>query len=1445
MALLVLLLNGPDSWAQATKTLPGDYVSFTQAINDVNTTYPNGGVTVNVAAGYTETAPAGGLPLLTAQGSSTAPIVFQKVGGGPNPLITAPVGTLNPSSVASPADGIVRLSGADYVTFDGIDLLDPASNNTPTKAMEFGYAFFRPLATNGCQNNTIQNCTVTMNRSGSGSTTGFLYGVYMALTTATGSSITPTSAAGSNSGNRFYANTILNAQSGIFVTGYSDNAPYALADQNNDFGGSAAATGNTIRNYGGVAGIIAYGIRATYQQSPNASYNTVENAGGGGAATASSLYGVYLTLGSSGDITLTNNTVTLVHAPATTGVTGTAVYSGHTGTGTANLNNNVVSYTLNNGSTTASANTRFLVHSNSSTAIGALNMNGNQVTCNLGNASTGGINARAYGVYNQGPVARAASLSNNTVRYALSNSGSGGIAASGSACYGVINDGATPSMALNANTVAYSLTNTTSAGAISASCQAIYNGGSVSGTLSMSGNVISHTVPASPATVGTISGNLLGLFNPAAVPGNLVIDNNTVNYAITNGGTTISSGLTGLTNQNSGISGTTSFSGNTFNFALATSAGTTSSTLLGISNSATTPLMGAATMSNNTFTYSGTSTGGTFSSAFTGISNGAATGSTLTIDNNTLLNSNTASTGTMTFIAATGASSALVTISNNRYQNSSTASAGPVYFITNGTGTGTTTANNLLVQDNSFTNLTRTGAGTTYGYYNLGRASAAGTHTLSNNTIAGLTLMGAFAGLESLVAVGSGATIGITYSVTGNVIGRPGSGGSIASTGVGAVTGLQVGGFALSGTLANNSVQSLSGTGQVTGLTLSGDPTLPVSTTSTYFAGSISGNTIAGLRTSSATASVYGMYLPASNATSGAISTIGNRVADLSVPGMGTVYGIDVVSGPSHTLANNVIGSLTAPASTVANAVVGLYLLGGTTVSAYYNTVYLGSTGPSTSAACYRASTGTTTLRNNIFYNERTGSGSNYALANASTTGFVGSPGSPSANTSDYNLFVTADAAKVGLYGSTAYSFAGWKTATGGDGSSLSETTAVVPAASLFTDASTADLSLQAGSPLAWYANGTGTQVATISTDYAGTPRPSTVAAGAPDLGAFEVTPTSTPPALAVSAAPALGGTQAFALGGRTLATLVYGSTGTVPSSVVARYYSGTNPPAPFVAGARYANAYFDFSDANADGSGYTYQPTLTYDPALLGTIASEAAQRISQRNPDNTGYGTFFSTAVSPAPTRTLTGPGGLTGLGILAIGDEAAPLPVQLVRFEAVRQGTTAALSWATASEMNNQSFEVQVSTDGQVFRKLGFVAGAGNSQAAHNYEYLDEEAGKTGLRYYRLRQLDFSGKESFSPIRTVQFEALMGSLVAWPNPCQQAVHLGLKLPQAAASASLTLTDVMGHQVLRQELGPLPAGFSQPTLESAAFGGLPAGVYVLRLATAASAQMLKLVKE
>ncbi len=89
---------------------------------------------------------------------------------------------------------------------------------------------------------------------------------------------------------------------------------------------------------------------------------------------------------------------------------------------------------------------------------------------------------------------------------------------------------------------------------------------------------------------------------------------------------------------------------------------------------------------------------------------------------------------------------------------------------------------------------------------------------------------------------------------------------------------------------------------------------------------------------------------------------------------------------------------------------------------------------------------------------------------------------------------------------------------------------------------------------------------------------------------------------------------------------------------------------------------------------------------------------------------------------------------------------LPISLASFTAKAVDKTILLSWNTASEQNNKSFEVQHSADGKVFTTIGNVDGAGTSTSLKSYSFSDENP-NAGVNYYQLVQHDFDGKTSTS--------------------------------------------------------------------------------------------------
>ncbi len=255
----VLIITG-SIYAQpisGTKSIPGDYATIEAAIAALNTNGVGaGGVTFNVAAGHTETFSGPTVGTLTATGTLADQIIFQKSGGGANPLITAGIGT------STTTDGIIKIAGGDYITFDGISVQESAGNVTATTQMEWGYALVKKNAAapfDGCQFVTIKNAAITLVKTNVNSA-GIYTGNHIATAT-TALVITSTTDAMNNC--KFYSNTISNVYLGIRLGGYAAATPFTLYDQDNEIG---VGGGNSITNFAGAA-TTTYGIYVIYQNN--------------------------------------------------------------------------------------------------------------------------------------------------------------------------------------------------------------------------------------------------------------------------------------------------------------------------------------------------------------------------------------------------------------------------------------------------------------------------------------------------------------------------------------------------------------------------------------------------------------------------------------------------------------------------------------------------------------------------------------------------------------------------------------------------------------------------------------------------------------------------------------------------------------------------------------------------------------------------------------------------------------------------------------------------------------------------------------------------------------------------------------------------------------------------------------------------------------------------
>lgn len=112
-------------------------------------------------------------------------------------------------------------------------------------------------------------------------------------------------------------------------------------------------------------------------------------------------------------------------------------------------------------------------------------------------------------------------------------------------------------------------------------------------------------------------------------------------------------------------------------------------------------------------------------------------------------------------------------------------------------------------------------------------------------------------------------------------------------------------------------------------------------------------------------------------------------------------------------------------------------------------------------------------------------------------------------------------------------------------------------------------------------------------------------------------------------------------------------------------------------------------------------------------------------------------------------------------------AELPVTLQYFKGHAGSKGNRLEWATATEYQNDRFEIERSIDGDQFVTIGAVKGSEQSTALRTYHFIDELP-PPGVVYYRLRQVGMDGKATYLETITVSTHTIgTGNLSYYPNP------------------------------------------------------------------------------
>ena len=173
---------------------------------------------------------------------------------------------------------------------------------------------------------------------------------------------------------------------------------------------------------------------------------------------------------------------------------------------------------------------------------------------------------------------------------------------------------------------------------------------------------------------------------------------------------------------------------------------------------------------------------------------------------------------------------------------------------------------------------------------------------------------------------------------------------------------------------------------------------------------------------------------------------------------------------------------------------------------------------------------------------------------------------------------------------------------------------------------------------------------------------------------------------------------------------------------------------------------------------------------------------------------------------------------------------LPVELSSFTVRKRNDNIAVAWETQSETNNESFDIERSEDGRIFKKIGNIKGEGSTAQSQQYEFVDKNP-TTGLLYYRLKQIDFDGAFEYSPIKTINVNKT--GFKIFPNPVVDQLNIEWSMN---GQAMMSIFDQTGRLVKQLELKEGQQGID--------ISDLPNGVYMVKIKTQNQLLVEKLIK-
>ncbi len=180
--------------------------------------------------------------------------------------------------------------------------------------------------------------------------------------------------------------------------------------------------------------------------------------------------------------------------------------------------------------------------------------------------------------------------------------------------------------------------------------------------------------------------------------------------------------------------------------------------------------------------------------------------------------------------------------------------------------------------------------------------------------------------------------------------------------------------------------------------------------------------------------------------------------------------------------------------------------------------------------------------------------------------------------------------------------------------------------------------------------------------------------------------------------------------------------------------------------------------------------------------------------------------------------------------------PTPVTLLKYAGKQVEDKIYLNWVTTSEVNNDYFIIEKSSDDLNYKYLAKLTGKGNNNVISQYSYIDESP-LSGLNYYRLKQYDYNQKEYILGYVSIDFSETVIEKI-YPNPFTNELIVESSDILDKSSTSIKIINLLGVELTANYQ------FDGRIIKIDA-NTLSKGIYYLHLLCGDSVEIRKIIKE